>query len=61
MNRLIMPYLKAISGALVTGLVAARFYSGDGALDLQDWIEIAIAFFGAMYAVGVTPNKPYKL
>ena len=52
------PYLKAVVGAIVAALSVAATAATDNAINLQEGIYIAAAFFGALAAVWATPNQP---
>lgn len=52
------PYLKAVVGAVTAALAVAATAATDNSISLQEGIYIAGAFFGALGAVYVTPNKP---
>jgi hypothetical protein len=50
-------YLKAFTGAIVTGLGTLQVAYGDGLVTTQEWIGVAIATLVAFGAVWAVPNK----
>lgn len=52
-----MKYLKAITGAVVTGLGTLQVAYVDNAVTNQEWIGISIATLVAFAAVWGVPNK----
>jgi hypothetical protein len=60
-----VPYLKtimkAIVGALVTGLTALVVALDDGEISQQEWLKAAIAFLSALIVVWAVPNITEKV
>lgn len=54
----IQRYLKAITGAVVTGLGTLQIAYDDNVVTTQEWIGIAIATLVALGAVWAVPNAP---
>lgn len=50
-------YLKAIYGAVASGLGALSVAYADGAITGQEWVTIAIATLGALGVIWGVPNK----
>lgn len=53
-----MRYLKAITGAVVTGLGTMQVAYADNVITQQEWVGIAIATLVALGAVWAVPNRP---
>lgn len=54
---MMLSYLKAITGAVVTGLGTLQVAYADNAVSNQEWVGIAIATLVAFGAVWGVPNK----
>lgn len=50
-------YLKALTGAVVTGLGTLQVAYADNLVTTQEWIGVAIATLVAFAAVWAVPNK----
>lgn len=55
-----LPYLKAIAGAVTTGLGTLSVAYADNVITNQEWVIVAIATVGALGAVWAVPNAPKK-
>lgn len=56
-----MRYAKAITGALVAGLLVLKSAVGDDVVTVAEWIDVAVSVIGAGGAVWVVPNaKDYE-
>lgn len=51
-----LPYLKAITGALATGLGSLALGISDGSLTPQEYIYAAVAALTALGAIWAVPN-----
>lgn len=51
-------YLKAIVGAIVTGLGTISIALGDNIISAQEWVTAAIATLTALGVVWAVPNLP---
>jgi len=53
-----MPYLKAITAALLAGLGSAYLALNDNYIDAQEWVQIAQVAIASGAAVYGIPNIP---
>jgi hypothetical protein len=55
-----LPYLKAITAAVVAGLGVLALALEDGVVDPNEWVNVAIATLVGLGAVYAVPNTPKK-
>lgn len=56
----IAPYAKAITGAVLSGLGAAKLALSDDRITSAEWIDVATAAIAGLAIVWAIPNKDPK-